>query len=63
MGSQQIYLCNSCKLNFTNTPACGKPLALKATAVLLYVRRIGSYLPFLSAKVRRAHHVLSADQD
>src|SRR6185312_7315878 len=31
------YLCKGCGLNFTNTPARGKPLALKAAAVLLYV--------------------------
>jgi transposase len=37
MRSQQRYLCKGCGLNFTDTPARGKPLALKATAVLLYV--------------------------
>ena len=31
------YLCKDCGLNFTNTPTRGKPLALKAVAVLLYV--------------------------
>src|SRR3712207_7606726 len=31
------YLCKDCGLNFTNTPSRGKPLALKAAAVLLYV--------------------------
>ena len=36
MRGQQRYLCKGCGLNFTNTPARGKPLALKA-AVLLYV--------------------------
>ena len=35
--SKQRYLCKACGLNFTDTPARGKPLALKATAVLLYV--------------------------
>ena len=30
-------LCKDCGLNFTNTPTRGKPLALKAVAVLLYV--------------------------
>src|SRR4051795_1058420 len=34
---QQRYLCKACGLNFTNTPTRGKPLALKAAAVLLYV--------------------------
>src|SRR5512134_1479280 len=30
-------ICKACGLNFTDTPLPGKPLALKATAVLLYV--------------------------
>src|SRR4051812_28714891 len=34
---KQRYLCKDCGLNFTNTPARGKPLALKAAAGLLYV--------------------------
>ena len=37
MRNKQRYLCKDCCLNFTNTPARGKPLALKAAAVLLYV--------------------------
>src|SRR4051794_27740404 len=37
MRGQQRSLCKGCGLNFTNTPARGKPLALKAAAVLLYV--------------------------
>src|SRR3954469_18921672 len=37
MRSKQRYLCKGCGLSFTDTPARGKPLALKATAVLLYV--------------------------
>ena len=37
MRSKQRSLCKACGLNFTDTPARGKPLALKATAVLLYV--------------------------
>ena len=37
MRGQQRYLCKDCGLNFTNTPPRGKPLALKAAAVLLYV--------------------------
>src|SRR3954451_17894589 len=37
MGGHQRYLCKSCGLNFTDTPARGKPLALKAAGVLLYV--------------------------
>ncbi len=37
MRGRQRYLCKDCGLNFTNTPPLGKPLALKAAAVLLYV--------------------------
>src|ERR687897_1845157 len=37
MRGQQRYLCKGCGLNFPNTPARGKPLALKAAAVLLYL--------------------------
>ncbi len=38
MRGKQRYRCRSCGLNFTDTPPRGKPLALKVTAVLLYVR-------------------------
>ena len=37
MRGQQRYLCKGCGLNFTDTPPRGKPLALRAAAVLLYV--------------------------
>ena len=37
MRGQQRYLCKGCGLNFTDTPPRGKPLALKAAAVLLYI--------------------------
>ena len=37
MRGKQRYRCKACGLNFTNTPPRGLPLALKATAVLLYV--------------------------
>ena len=37
MRGQQRYLCKDCGLNFTDTPPRGKPLALKAAAVLLDV--------------------------
>src|SRR3954452_21258374 len=37
MRSKQRYLCKACGLNFTDTPARGKPLPMKAAAVLLYV--------------------------
>ena len=35
--SKQRYRCKGCGLNFTDTPPPGKPLAMKVTAVLLYV--------------------------
>ena len=34
---KQRYRCKGCGLNFTDTPPPGKPLAMKVTAVLLYV--------------------------
>ncbi len=37
MRGKQRYRCRACGLNFTDTPPRGKPLALKITAVLLYV--------------------------
>src|ERR671915_2140941 len=37
MRRQQRSLCKECGLNFPDTPPRGLPLALKATAVLLYV--------------------------
>ena len=37
MRTKQRYWCKDCGLNFTDTPPRGKPLALKVTAVLLYV--------------------------
>src|SRR3954467_3625719 len=37
MRGQQRYRCKGCGLNFADTPPRGKPLALKAAAVLLYV--------------------------
>jgi len=37
MRGKQRYLCKDCGLTFTDTPPRGKPLALKAAAVLLYV--------------------------
>ena len=37
MRGQQRYRCKACGLNFTDTPARGRPLAVKVTAVLLYV--------------------------
>src|ERR687890_384628 len=37
MRGKQRYRCRACGLNFTNTPPRGMPLAMKATAVLLYL--------------------------
>ena len=37
MRNKQRYRCKACGLNFTDTPPRGKPPALKAAAVLLYV--------------------------
>ena len=37
MKGLQRYRCKACGLNFTDTPPPGKPLAMKVTAVLLYV--------------------------
>ena len=37
MRGKQRFLCKSCGLNFTDTPARGKPLAMKAAAVLLSI--------------------------
>ena len=37
MRGQPRYRCKGCGLNFTDTPPRGKPLAIKAAAVLLYV--------------------------
>jgi transposase len=37
MRGKQRYRCKACGLNFTDTPPRGMPLAVKATAVLLYV--------------------------
>ncbi len=34
---KQRYLCKACSLTLTDTPARGKPLAMKVVAVLLYV--------------------------
>ena len=37
MRGKQRSLCKACGLTFTDTPARGKPLAMKVVAVLLYV--------------------------
>ncbi len=37
MRGKQRYRCKACGLNFTDTPPLGKPLAMKVTAVMLYV--------------------------
>src|SRR3712207_6223383 len=40
MRGKQRYLCKACGLNFTATPAPGKPPAMKVMAVLLYISRL-----------------------
>lgn len=37
MRGKQRYRCKACGLNFTDTPPRGLPLAMKVTAVLLYL--------------------------
>ena len=37
MRGRQRYRCKGCGLNFTDTPPRGMPLAMKVTAVLLYL--------------------------
>ena len=37
MRGKQRYRCKGCGLNFTDTPPRGMPLAMKVTAVLLYL--------------------------
>src|SRR5215210_8075502 len=37
MRGKQPYRCKACGLNFTDTPPRGMPLAMKVTAVLLYL--------------------------
>ncbi len=39
----QRYKCKNCRCNFTDTPLRGKPAAMKALAVLLYVMGNASY--------------------
>lgn len=39
----QRYRCRACGCNFTDTPRRGKPLAMKALAVLLYAMGNASY--------------------
>src|SRR6478609_10322265 len=69
MRSKQRYRCKACGLNFTDTPARGKPLAMRATAVLLrgsvvcrrlvdephgqVARRLDTHHPGLARAVRR----------
>ena len=62
MRGKQRYRCKACGLNFTATPPRGKPLALKVTAVLLYVsglsmnrtaRLVGVSTPTVQAWIER----------
>ena len=39
----QRYRCRGCGCNFTNTPARGKPPAMKALAILLYGTGVNPY--------------------
>src|SRR3954465_10763323 len=45
MRGMQRYLCKDCGLSFTDTPPRGKPLALKAATVLLYVSGLSMNRP------------------
>jgi transposase len=62
MRGKQRYRCKNCGLNFPDTPPRGMPLALKATAVLLYVsglsmnriaKLLGVSTPTLQAWIER----------
>src|ERR671910_3542701 len=62
MRGKQRYRCKACGLNFTDTPPRGMPLALKATAVLLYVsglsmnrtaKRLGVSTPSVQAWIEQ----------
>ena len=52
---QQRYRCKACGLNFTNTPAQGKPAAMKALAVLLYA--MGNASQSMIARLLGVSHV------
>src|SRR3712207_3600820 len=52
---QQRYRCKACGLNFTNTPAPGKPAAMKALAVLLYA--MGNASQSMIARLLGVSHV------
>ncbi len=52
---QQRYRCKICGCNFTNTPAQGKPAAMKALAVLLYA--MGNASQGMIAKLLGVSHV------
>ena len=56
MRAKQRYRCKACGLNFTDTPARGKPLAMKATAVLLYVSGLSMNRTGQAAGRLDAHH-------
>ena len=66
MRNKQRYRCKACGLNFTDTPTRGKPLAMKAAAVLLYVsglsmnrtaKLLGVSTPTVQAWIERFAHV------
>ena len=64
MRGKQRYRCKACGLNFTDTPPRGMPLAMKVTAVLLYVsglsmnrtaKLLGVSTPTVMAWIERDH--------
>ena len=52
MRGRQRYRCKACGLNFTDTPPRGMPLAVKVTAVLLYVSGLSMNRPLSSSACR-----------
>src|SRR3954453_12233548 len=56
MRTKQRYRCKDCGLNFTDTPARGKPLALKVAAVLLYVSGLSMNRTAQLLGVSTPHH-------
>ena len=68
MKGRQRYRCKACGLNFTDTPPRGMPLAVKVTAVLLYVsglsmnrtaKLLGVSTPSVMAWIERFAEVLA----
>ena len=55
MRGQQRYRCKACGCNFTDTPALGKPAAMKALAVLRYA--LGNASQGMIARLLGVSHV------